>query len=377
MSHSSDSNHNLTLHEKILKQIEYYLSGKVSPCHYAVPFVKNRPSCDSRGLMQTLRPIDHNLLTDTFLRKKLNESPQKEVPLSLFTKFPRMASICTDIPTIADALRQSTRLYVNNTGTTVRRRIPFNGKKASDIVCKMFAAGKCKYGKKCRFKHEMGEDTGLGGWAAVEPTEEKSTRKRGLEDTELESGLAKQTAEINPLKRQRVGEASAAGQSRTERLDAPATRNNSTAPAVSTAIPDATFPIPTLSIHTALAAWGAAHFGASARHRFPALPLPPSAYTAQTHSSDSNGWNTMCANCHMYWTDHYKQEGWVADESYGMVDADDGAEQAEDADNGAYLGEEEDEGGYDEEEGSFLTPEMIEIFRHSENWKREREWTCV
>ncbi|KAJ3052702.1 hypothetical protein HK097_005827 [Rhizophlyctis rosea] len=340
-SQSSDTNDNLTLDQKILKQIEYYFG-------------------------------DHNLSKDTFLRTKINESPLNEVPISLFTTFPKLSAICIDLPTIVNALRQSTRLIVNKDGTTVRRRVPFTGasKKHPTVVCKLFAAGRCKFGKKCRYKHDVNADAGLGGWTAVEPAEEKLGRKRGRENSDRDVGKGKQSVDSNSAKRQRVIEPSVTDLSSQETPYAPPSVSESTAPVTPLGNPQTSSPSPTPSFHTALAAWGAVHFGPSARQRLPAPPLPP-----QTYSSDSNGWDTMCASCQTYWTDQYKQQGWVAADPYAAAGAEGDVEAVGDEDGSAYVDQEEDRGEYEEEpdEGSHLTPEMIQIFRHSENWKREKQ----
>ncbi|KAJ3045210.1 La- protein 7 [Rhizophlyctis rosea] len=306
---------------------------------------------------------DHNLLTDNFLRSLISQSPTKEVELSVLTTFPRMRSICTDIPTIASILRKSTRLLINKHGTRVRRRFPFTGKKSYNSVCKNYAAGNCKYGAKCRFKHERPESP-LGGWTPVEPAEE-----------DMKKGSLKRDDRDSPAKRQRTDDAS-----ESQPIQSPpqpsSTSNSPAAPAAINTTPCTTpaidlqshFPSPISdpAFIAKLQSWGAAHFGPSAR-----FPLPTS---TELEPNENNGWDTLCHTCHSYWTDYYEQQGWVAVD--GGEEEQVPMEEEVDTNNG-YDGEEdeyEDE-EYEDEEGLMvnLTPGMIEMFRHAENWRRERD----
>ncbi|KAJ3167821.1 hypothetical protein HDU87_001444 [Geranomyces variabilis] len=125
-----------------------------------------------------------------------------------------------------------------------------------------------------------------------------------------------------------------------------------------------------------LAAFHSRHFGAAARQRFP-VPSPATAV------DDSDYWSRLCGPCAEYWTDYCKHEqqpdaavNGGASHSHALQ------EDVADAD-AAYLtdaqGEENNNLSLDadfkddeKEEESLLTPGMIAIFRHSENWKREK-----
>ncbi|KAJ3286270.1 hypothetical protein HK104_009118 [Borealophlyctis nickersoniae] len=125
----------------------------------------------------------------------------------------------------------------------------------------------------------------------------------------------------------------------------------------------------------------------------------------QESSSKSGGeWDSMCLPCQSYWKEYYKSEGWVEDgghvqnEGYtgnGDVQQDavvDGEYQEEHGDWNGYQGDDGDEVYADEEWTEYqddggedggengtadgveivLTPEMIEMFRHSENWRKQK-----
>ncbi|KAI8587303.1 hypothetical protein BDZ88DRAFT_247151 [Geranomyces variabilis] len=171
------------------------------------------------------------------------------------------------------------------------------------------------------------------------------------------------TEEAPSLKRERANdEESSEGPAKR-----PRTENSSTRHAVG--------PITTAS---ALAAFHSRHFGTAARLRFP-FPSPVASV------DDSDYWSRLCGPCAEYWTDYCKHEQQPdaavnTRASHPRVTTEDmaHAENADDTDPINAQGEEQndmdsDEEYKDEEEGhSLLTPGMIAIFRHSENWKREK-----
>lgn len=67
---------------------------------------------------------DVNIAKDVFLRSKVAEDAEGFVPLSVLLTFNRLSSITKDPAVLADALRTSTALVLNNEGTAVRRKDP-------------------------------------------------------------------------------------------------------------------------------------------------------------------------------------------------------------------------------------------------------------
>lgn len=282
-----------------------------------------------------------------------------------------MQSICTDIPTIANALRKSNRLLVNRYNTRIRRRVPFTGKKREFGPCKNFLAGNCKYGAKCKFKHEK-VDSPLGAWTPVETVAEvpkNGSLKRGGDDRS------------SPAKRQRT-DAAPRETSVVAAVQEPPTVAKTDVPVLSDTVHSYTA-VPNIHEHVALPfsdpsfihklqQWGAAHFGPSAR-----FPLPP---PTDHKPTENNGWDTLCEGCQTNWTDYYKQQGWVADETAGggtngqVPLGEEGATNFEYEEDYEFEDEE-----YGEEDGVEvnLTPEMIEMFRHAENWRRERKFVQI
>ncbi|KAJ3153859.1 hypothetical protein HDU89_008723 [Geranomyces variabilis] len=129
---------------------------------------------------------------------------------------------------------------------------------------------------------------------------------------------------------------------------------------------------------SALAAFHSRHFGTAARQRFP-FPSPAASV------DDSDYWSRLCGPCAEYWTDYCKHEprpnaAMNGGASHPHVTTEDmaHAESAHDSDPINAQEKEQNDMGPDEEykdeeeEQSLLTPGMIAIFRHSENWKREK-----
>ncbi|KAJ3155325.1 hypothetical protein HDU86_004416 [Geranomyces michiganensis] len=128
------------------------------------------------------------------------------------------------------------------------------------------------------------------------------------------------------------------------------------------------------TIASALAAFHSRHFGNAARKCFP-FPTPP----APTHVNDF--WSRLCSPCASYWTDYYKYE--QVDTAANQEPAFQHADQEANV-NAVHLADTQREtkdylnsdaallNGGEEEQESLLTPAMIAIFRHSENWKREK-----
>jgi lupus La protein len=78
---------------KILKQVNYYFS-------------------------------DSNFPKDKFLREKAKQNPQGYIPLQVLTTFNRLKELTTDVAVIADALKASEIVELNEDKTMIKRRNP-------------------------------------------------------------------------------------------------------------------------------------------------------------------------------------------------------------------------------------------------------------
>eukprot|EP00796_Vickermania_ingenoplastis_P004024 gene4024-2878_t len=117
--------------EKKVKLSDAVVDVSILPLSLCLPFSNiHLSSIMSDSVAEKLRRqvefyfSDVNIAKDVFLRSKVSEDAEGFVPLSVLLTFNRVSSLSKEASVLADALRSSTKLVLNNEGTAVRRKDP-------------------------------------------------------------------------------------------------------------------------------------------------------------------------------------------------------------------------------------------------------------